>query len=978
MFSWPTFVRWFSCGFAALCLPASIPAAPNILITNLPAYGTTDDLAGVVQNVNPTNYAVVVFINVPDAGGWYSKPTCPGSPLSIIQPDGSWRADITTGANDIYATQVAALLVSTNYSQPCVLGSQFLPTNVFAQALASALVRRTDPYQRWISFSSYNWSVKTGGTNLLGPGPNYFSDNTSNVWTDAQGWLHLRITHRTNQWQCAEILSAKTFGYGSYRFEVNTPVDNLNSRAVLGLFTWSDDPVYAYREIDVECARWSDPTDTNNAQFVVQPYDLTNHLVRYRVPPAVTNATFVFTWETNRISWQSQIGSYSPNPAPSNIISSYVFTNAADIPHTGDENVDLNLWLQNGNAPTDGQETEVIIKNFQFVPLGPPASNLWSFATTYPILASPAIGADGTVYVGSYDRQLHALTPAGSNKWAFTLPVLNTNAYYGIFSSPVIGFDGTIYFGAEDGYLYALDSSTGTNKWSFAVGQAVYSDPAVGADGAIYVGSYNTTNNYLYAINPNGTLLWKYSASSSMAGIFSDPVIARDGAVYFGCDDGKLYALNTNGTLRWAFNTGTNKAISASPAIGKDGNVYFGVGSSVFPRFFSVNTNGTSNWVFTATSRIRSSAAIGGDGTIYFGSDDRNLYALNPNGTVKWAATTGATNASSPALAADGTIYMGGYDGNIYAFDSNGTILSSFATSNYVYSSPAIAANGTVYVGSADGKLYALSGNSPLAQTAWPMFRHDERHTGKFDVILFAPNPTKTAQLGNAWNFDTPTATDLWGANLTITVLTTVTNAGCGNGYTAIRTWQATDTLGNTNLTSQAVNVLDTPPATYTISGSVELQAFAGTNRLVRFVASAVTGSSTNYLQTNDAVLAFTNGLTSYTLPVPPNTTHLSAKTAWNLRRRAAAAFTCWAATVNFTGLANLKGGDLGTVPPGAITNTDNAVTSSDYLLLLGSYLQTVGTNTAIARADVDGDGAVTSADYLNLLGNYLSGGDPQ
>jgi hypothetical protein len=49
------------------------------------------------------------------------------------------------------------------------------------------------------------------------------------------------------------------------------------------------------------------------------------------------------------------------------------WTSSADIPQTGDENVRINLWLMKGMTPTQGQEVEVIIKSFQFVPPGPPA-----------------------------------------------------------------------------------------------------------------------------------------------------------------------------------------------------------------------------------------------------------------------------------------------------------------------------------------------------------------------------------------------------------------------------------------------------------------------------------------------------------------------------------------------------------------------------------------------------------------------------
>ena len=344
-------------------------ATSSIIITNLPAYSSTSPLSGVVLNADPATNAVAVFIYVPGYG-WVTKPTC-AQPLTTIQTNGSWSASITTGGSDVDATRVAALLVSTNYSQSCVLGLANLPTNVYAQAIAKAVVTRPSPGVRFFSFSGYDWWVKNSD-GPVGPGPNYFSDNTNNVWTDTNGWLHLRITHRTNAWQCAELISARTFGPGSYRFELNSVADNLNPNVTLGLFTWSDDPAFTYREIDVECGRWQNPADTNNAQFVVQPYYLANQLVRYRVPPGLADSTHLFVWETNRISWQAQTGAYSA--AATNLIAAYVFTNAANVPQSGDEAVHLNLWLVNGytNSPTDNNEVEVIIKNFNFVPLGTP------------------------------------------------------------------------------------------------------------------------------------------------------------------------------------------------------------------------------------------------------------------------------------------------------------------------------------------------------------------------------------------------------------------------------------------------------------------------------------------------------------------------------------------------------------------------------------------------------------------------------
>jgi len=258
---------------------------------------------------------------------------------------------------------------NNDYNQPCVTGSGVLPTNIYAQALASAIVTRPYPSVRWLSFSGYDWWVKSS-TGLVGPGPNYFSDSTTNVWVDTKGQLHLRITNRSKQWQCAELVTARTFGYGSYRFELNSRVDNLDPSVVLGLFTWSDDPAYGNREIDIECGRWSNPTDVNNSQFVVQPSAVVGHLVRYAVSTGLTNSTHLFTWDTHRVTFQSQRGGFSPNPDPANVLRNWTYSLAT--PRTGDENIRVNLWLNHAAAPTDQKEVEVIIKSFQFVPLQSP------------------------------------------------------------------------------------------------------------------------------------------------------------------------------------------------------------------------------------------------------------------------------------------------------------------------------------------------------------------------------------------------------------------------------------------------------------------------------------------------------------------------------------------------------------------------------------------------------------------------------
>ena len=129
------------------------------------------------------------------------------------------------------------------------------------------------------------------------------------------------------------------------------------------------------------------------------------------------------------MNFQSQRGSFSPNPSPASVISNWTY--ALTVPPTGDENVRLNLWLFNGAAPTDNQEVEVVISDFQFVPLGapPPA---W-------LTAASGFSAHPFRFTlrGEFDRwyQVQASTDLLSWQSLATMPATNPVVDFGDTSS---------------------------------------------------------------------------------------------------------------------------------------------------------------------------------------------------------------------------------------------------------------------------------------------------------------------------------------------------------------------------------------------------------------------------------------------------------------------------------------------------------------------------------------------------------------
>ena len=83
--------------------------------------------------------------------------------------------------------------------------------------------------------------------------------------------------------------------------------------------------------------------------------------------------------------------------------------------------------------------------------------------------------------------------------------------------------------------------------------------------------------------------------------------------------------------------------------------------------------------------------------------------------------------------------------------------------------------------------------------------------------VVTSCGPNKTVECGNVWAFDPPTGTDsCGGANVTVSILTTVTNATGSCGYTATRTWALTDACTNVSTCVQIVTAVDTTPPIFT------------------------------------------------------------------------------------------------------------------------------------------------------------------
>lgn len=377
-------------GFCLGCsLSSAATVTPIIVITNLPAYGTYGAncfISGYVTNANTVTNALLVCNYWPNENpnptydkklspfGWFSLPAFTNQ-LTKIQADGTWSCNVPSNI-DQYATEYAVMLVPTNFNLAAVNAQDGLPTADINASEAIVYADRADTSRRQINWSGYGWWVKTAGSDgneflaATGPGPNDFSDSPTNAWVDAQGLLHLQITHPKNGWECVELFSDESFGYGQYRCTLNANISNLDANVIFSMFTWSDDTDYNDREIDMEVSRWDYAFGSNDVEdYAVAPYN-TGQTLRFGMPPYVTNSTHSFVWTPTNVFFQTLNGNYDPSPPSSNILQNWNCS-VSPIPPQGGENALLILWLDGGGAPVSGQPVQVTLSQFEYVPIDP-------------------------------------------------------------------------------------------------------------------------------------------------------------------------------------------------------------------------------------------------------------------------------------------------------------------------------------------------------------------------------------------------------------------------------------------------------------------------------------------------------------------------------------------------------------------------------------------------------------------------------
>jgi len=307
------------------------------------------DIGGRVTGVRAGRQIVLFARSGVDV--WWVQPFA-DRPFTAIQSDSTWRNKTHLG------TEYAALLVEVGYRPPAkmtVLPSPGGPIAAVAAVKGEGLSQLSS---RTLYFSGYEWEIRQIPSDRRG---SFNAYDPANAWTDVNGWLHLKIARRRDGWTSAEVMLTRSLGYGLYRFVVHES-SHLEPAAVLGMFTWDDlGADQNHREVDVEISRWGD-ANSNNAQYVVQPFYIPANVVRFMTPAGVV--THSFRWEPGRVSFQSAVGGAARRPA--HVVSEHVFTSG--VPPPGGESVHINLYSFDNKRDPLRYPSEVVLEKFEYLP----------------------------------------------------------------------------------------------------------------------------------------------------------------------------------------------------------------------------------------------------------------------------------------------------------------------------------------------------------------------------------------------------------------------------------------------------------------------------------------------------------------------------------------------------------------------------------------------------------------------------------
>lgn len=308
----------------------------------------------------------------------------------------------------------------------------------------------------------------------------------------------------------------------------------------------------------------------------------------------------------------------------------------------------------------------------------------WTFQTEswFPNNGGPVQAADSTIYFFSRNEKMYALKPNGEKKWDF--PIW---ANFRLFQP--VAKNGDLYVPLLDTLVVISSNGNLKNRIPInKISQAI--SFSVGGDTLFFItGQPSTlTPGALHASDLYGNIHWSYHVEAINWGV---PVVDNLNRVYFFGSDTLngiyyhfLYCLNPDGTLNWKYNAEFYDDYS-SPTIDKNGNIILNgrkiIDSVEYNYIISLDYEGNENWFYPFQGDfddhyIDHGLVCDAEGKIYCGSSTGGFfYCIDNNGELLWKLDIGDYEYDTcPAIGSDGTLYIGLHKSLFFHYHSQNLI----------------------------------------------------------------------------------------------------------------------------------------------------------------------------------------------------------------------------------------------------------------------------------------------------------------
>jgi len=388
---------------------------------------------------------------------------------------------------------------------------------------------------------------------------------------------------------------------------------------------------------------------------------------------------------------------------------------------------------------------------------------------TDAIFTAPVV-ADGRVYVVDGSGVAFCIDAATLRViWKFEAPGGRANCN-NISSPAIVGH--YLHFGTMAGSYYVLDADNGTVIKEIACGEPIFSTPVVANDRVYFA----TLSSQIYALEPDGTVCWKWDFVKEIMGFTGNRWSGEDWCKHkkgrvtwrdqFCCSKniaahGEMIVVPAGGTAVCLADAGKRaelRSMASVPAYaGSEEPSTFGLSigedGAVYRQWHRRDNTGRVEIIRLQDSKSKTSYVSGTQteinrpGSLSFCSVSvrgQDVYRCRPeegfgfckHSTGKPAQYLGGYPSISPPILLRNTAVYGGLDGSLYVvpLSGSGKVWSFETAFGKAISAPVTVCNGRVYFGCEDGYLYVLGpgGKAPLPSKDLQLWKIRSPLTGKF------------------------------------------------------------------------------------------------------------------------------------------------------------------------------------------------------------------------------------------------------